>query len=288
MTWLPLVLLSILAGLESSAPPDSSLPVQPTPVDATAAQATRGAVIAVGGGSIPTEVRDRILELSGARQQLLLVIPFASRREGAGERGAAAWRKAGATRVEVISDDLGAATDQIEGASLIWLGGGSQNRLLEELKTRQLFALIQKRNEEGLTIAGSSAGAAILSSPMITGEADLETIRSGKTVVTEALGLCPGFLVDQHFLARRRNNRLISAVLDRPELVGVGIDEGTAAIFRAGTIEVVGSGLVLLYDARKATRESVEEGALHAAREIHLHVMRAGSPIWSLDQKRSP
>ena len=277
MTLLLLALLSIFAGLDSPAAPDSSLPVQ----------TTRGAVVAVGGGSVPSEVRERILELSGGRDQRVLVIPFASSREGAGERGAQAWRKAGATQVEVISDDLAAATAQIEGASLIWLGGGSQNRLLAELQSRQLFALIRKRNEEGLTIAGSSAGAAILSSPMITGEADLETIRSGKTVVTNALGLCPGFIVDQHFLARRRNNRLISAVLDRPELVGVGIDEGTAAVFREGTIEVVGSGLVLDYDARRAKSESVERGALHAAREIHLHIMRAGSPIWSLHRKQS-
>ena len=65
---------------------------------------------------------------------------------------------------------------------------------------------------------------------MFTGDADLESLTAGATVIAEGLGLWPEALVDQHFLKRQRDNRLISAVIDRPTLVGVGIDEGTAVI----------------------------------------------------------
>jgi cyanophycinase-like exopeptidase len=83
-------------------------------------------------------------------------------------------------------------------------------------------------------------------------------------------------IVDQHFLQRQRNNRLVSAVLDRPTLVGVGIDEATAVIFKGTELEVVGKSAVVIVDARRAKVESSIPGELVAGTNLTLSVLRPG------------
>ncbi|NIR40627.1 MAG: cyanophycinase, partial [Actinobacteria bacterium] len=78
-------------------------------------------------------------------------------------------------------------------------------------------------------------------------------ITADNVVLWPGLGLFPGVIVDQHFVARRRHNRLISVVLEHPELVGVGVDEATAVWVRPdGTFRVLGDGWVVVYDATDA------------------------------------
>src|SRR5437773_2486153 len=77
---------------------------------------------------------------------------------------------------------------------------------------------------------GTSAGAAVLAEAMFTGDADLTSLIAGATVTGKGLGLWSEALIDQHFLKRQRDNRLISAVMDHPAMIGVGIDEGTAVV----------------------------------------------------------
>ena len=124
----------------------------------------------------------------------------------------------------------GAARETIEAADLIWMPGGDQNRLMAALQKADLVNAIRDRHRKGATVGGTSAGAAVQSGVMITGEAPLDTIRRGATVTADGLDLWPGVIVDQHFVRRQRFQRLLAAVLDRPQLVGVGIDEGTAAV----------------------------------------------------------
>ena len=82
--------------------------------------------------------------------------------------------------------------------------------------------------------------------------------------------------MDQHFLKRQRFNRLLSAVLDHPEKIGVGIDEGTAVVVSAGRWEVLGASSVLILDARHAISADHPAKAPHSARDVRLHVLRAG------------
>ena len=109
--------------------------------------------------------------------------------------------------------------------------------------------------------------------------ADLEVAKNGGTALGEGLHLLEDAIVDQHFLKRRRFARLLSAVLDNPSLVGIGVDERTAAIVHAGAIEVVGEGQVLVVDAREAKVERCEPGARHAATGMRLDLLRAGSRL---------
>ena len=162
------------------------------------------------------------------------------------------WRELGATSVSVLElREPDAAVKAVETADLIWMPGGDQNRLMKVLSPTGVPAAIQKRFRGGAVVGGTSAGEAVLSQVMITGQAELDRIHRGATQTAEGLALWPRAIVDQHFVKRQRFNRLLSAVLDRPELVGVGIDESTAAIVHGNKVEVAGSGQVLVIDARK-------------------------------------
>lgn len=141
------------------------------------------------------------------------------------------WTAAGAGSAREVSfDDRKAARAILREATLIWMPGGSQTRFMEKIEGTGLAEFIIERHRAGAVVGGTSAGAAVLSAEMITGEADLKSLKSGTTVLKKGLGLLRDVIVDQHFLQRQRGNRLISGVLDHPMLVGVGIDEATAVI----------------------------------------------------------
>jgi cyanophycinase len=161
-------------------------------------------------------------------------------------------------------------------AALIWLPGGDQNRLMEALDEVRLTDDIQRRFRQGAVVAGTSAGAAVMGLQMITGEAALETVRAEGTVLAPGLGLWPEVIVDQHFVRRQRWARLVSAVLDHPELVGVGIDERTAVEVQGRNWRVLGEGSVVIIDARRAECAKVAPGEHHAARGIRMTILRPG------------
>ncbi|HEX6040894.1 cyanophycinase, partial [Longimicrobium sp.] len=149
---------------------------------------------------------------------------------------------------------------------------------------------LHERYRDGAVIGGTSAGAAIMSDSMLTGNqvaAGEDTIGyhgdeyprvARRTIeVVRGLGFLPGTLVDQHFLRRERQNRLLSVVLERPSMIGVGIDEGTAVIVRPdGWWEIAGASSVLVMDARQA-EVTPAEAPLLGASGIRMLLLPAGS-----------
>jgi cyanophycinase len=210
---------------------------------------------------------------------VVAVLPQASALADRGRRSAAPWEKAGAARVILVDPLDETSRRDIEQADVIWFPGGSQERLAKALREAGLVDVIRARCAAGAVVGGTSAGAAIMSSRMLTGDADLRAVSPGTTELVAGLGLWPGVIVDQHFVRRQRNNRLLSAVLDHPDTVGFGIDEGTGVIVTRSGIEVVGKGTVLVYDARKAVVEKVVSGAQHGAVGLRMHVLRAGMTL---------
>jgi cyanophycinase len=95
--------------------------------------------------------------------------------------------------------------------------------------------------------------------------------------VIPGLGFLPNAIVDQHFIRRERHNRLISAVLERPSLIGVGIDESTAIeVSPDGKWTVLGESEVLIYDARRA-KVAALPGPLLGATDLRVHLLPPGS-----------
>jgi cyanophycinase len=235
---------------------------------------TAGILIVAGGGSIPADLRPHALELAGGTDASILIVPWASRREEAGSATVAVWQEAGATDVTVIPDDATQARRAMEESDLIWLVGGSQLRLMEALRERDLIEVVKKSHAPGTIIAGTSAGAAVMSRYMMTGKAELKSLTRGSTELVEGLGLWQGVIVDQHFLARQRWARLFMAVASHPDQIGVGIDEQTAVIVDPdGSWQVMGRGPVVVIDGRKSkTESSVKE----TTADFRVHLIGSG------------
>lgn len=272
-----------------------ALAVSGTPALSPAAAATQsravGALVVVGGGGTPPDVVVRAIELSGGPNAVVVVLPQASASEAAGEstvemfreagaRNVTNWRFAGSPGTEGLAGpwpSIEETAAAVSGADLVWFPGGSQGRLKRALDEAGLTDLIRARHREGAVVGGTSAGAAVLAEAMITGEQyDLEGVTTASTHIAEGLALWRDALIDQHFLKRQRNNRLLSAVLDHPQLIGVGIDERTAVIVRDGEFQVMGESAVIVFDARDADVVAAPAGAPAAATGIRTDVLTAG------------
>jgi cyanophycinase len=162
------------------------------------------------------------------------------------------------TRDEAMKGD---SAKILDGVSAIWFSGGDQARLTAALLDTPIHARMLELYAEGCLLGGTSAGAAVMSEVMITGDEkrttdenlNWQTIEADNVVRVRGFGFVKNAIIDQHFLIRRRQNRLLSLVLENPALLGAGIDESTAILVRPdGKWEVLGESQVYVIDARKA------------------------------------
>lgn len=269
---------------------------QAAPSAGPAPGGAHGHLLIVGGGSQPPELVSRFVELAGGPGRArIAVVPMASAEaEEGGHEKAEQLRGLGAetivlnlTRAQAMGDS---ATRLLDGVTGVWFNGGDQARLTAALLGTPVLRAIQGRYRDGAVIGGTSAGAAIMSDSMLTGNQVAEgedtigyhgdeypRVARGTIEVVPGLGFLPGTLVDQHFLRRERQNRLLSVVLERPGLLGVGIDESTAVVVRPdGWWEVIGVSAVLVMDAREA--DVTPAGApILGASGIRMLLLPAGS-----------
>ena len=256
-----------------------------------------GHLVIVGGGPIPEDIDRRFIELAGgAGKARIIVLPMAS--ESGTESGAAkaaSYVKLGAlqavslnlTRQDVGADSVARLLGQATG---IWFPGGDQNRLTATIIGTAVLDSIRSRYRHGAVVGGTSAGAAVMSDPMIGGDerrpggarppSDSSdgwmTIDRDDVILVPGFGLLPNVTVDQHFLRRRRHNRLISVTLEHPTVVGVGIDESTALVIPpSGPWEVIGASQAVVYDARRSVL--TPGGSTLGAADIQMHVLPSGS-----------
>lgn len=254
-----------------------------------------GALLIVGGGRQPAPLVRRFIELAGgAGQARIAVIPLAgSDPAEAGREKVEHLREHGGDGFVLLTDAGGARSDSVidrlADATGIWFTGGSQSRITDALDGSPLLAAIRAAHRRGVVIGGTSAGAAIMSPWMITGsqytEADtvaylgdeFPRVARGVIETVPGFGFLPGTIIDQHFLRRERHNRLLAAVLERPDHLGVGIDESTAVeVAPDGSWQVRGESAVLIIDARDARVTPGSAPRLGAA-GVHVHLLPPGS-----------
>jgi cyanophycinase len=146
----------------------------------------------------------------------------------------------------------------LEGASGVFFTGGDQLKITSQIGDTPTFTRIQEIFEQGGIIAGTSAGASVMSETMlVTNSSDTSAPIRSTLLMAPGLGFASDMLIDQHFSERGRMARLISAISRNPRVLGVGIDEDTALILeRERSFRVLGAGGVYVVDASKTTRSN--------------------------------
>lgn len=216
---------------------------------ADAAEPISGRLVICGGGGLPIEILTQFVEMAGGREARIVVVTTASVYAGtpAMESRLWFWREQESyvnsiqylhTRSREIANDaeFSACLEQATG---VWFVGGNQNAITDAFLgtlTEQRLLAVQER---GGVIGGTSAGAAIMSRTMIAGGMQQPVLKTG-------LGFVPGAIVDQHFVKRKRLGRLLQALSQRPGLLGIGVDEGTALIVENRQLSVLGESVVTL------------------------------------------
>jgi len=172
--------------------------------------------------------------------------------------------------------------DSLEHAKLIFITGGDQERFMDVVLNTPVYAAIHKAFANGATIAGTSAGAAVMSQHMITGKELTDTgisrtfnkIHQNNIEIKEGLGLITTAVIDQHFIVRSRYNRLLSAIAKYPTLACIGVDEATAIIVQGNKITVAGQSQVVLL--QNPVGLQITSGGLIKMKDIQLSIFTAG------------
>lgn len=221
-------------------------------------QEQAGALLAIGGAE--DRFRDRIVlrrfvQLAGGPGARIVIVPTASAMPEAGLHYTTIFRELGAASAElaVVRDRDDAERDDwvglIEESTGIFLTGGNQLRVASILGGTRASAAISARHQAGFPVAGTSAGASVLSTVMVAGGRGGATPQQQMVQMTPGLGLIDSVIIDQHFRQRDRVGRLVTMVSYNPGLIGVGIDEDTAALFWPnGCVEALGRGSILIVD----------------------------------------
>ncbi len=255
-----------------------------------AAAQPAGTLVIIGGGSRPWPMMERIVELAGGAGCRMVVVPTASA-EPLETALYQTWQleRAGCPSVSFVRFDRDSADDDsvhatFDGATGVFFSGGDQRRLAAALRGTRLLERIRGIRDAGGVLAGTSAGAAVMSGIMITGDEigrpedpAFDRIAAGVVATDAGFGLLEGAIVDQHFVARRRQNRLLSLVLEHPTLLGVGIDEATAIeVGPSGRLRVLGEGSVVVYDASGAAGIRADARGNLGGADLRLHLLLPG------------
>jgi cyanophycinase len=162
----------------------------------------------------------------------------------------------------------------------VFMTGGNQLKLTQVVDGTVFGEAVRAAYLRGALVGGTSAGASAVSEHMIAFGDESDTPRQGVTASAAGLGLLPDVIVDQHFSQRNRYGRLLSLVARSPRLLGIGIDEDTAAVVRGGhLLEVTGSGCVIVVDGSAAVSDAhmAELGAPLLVSGVVVHTLPAGA-----------
>ena len=231
---------------------------------ATQVGPAKGALVVVGGGRLTgTRIVERFIELAGGATARIALVPTA----GTARSYSTSWpvwrmfRDAGATNLVILhtrdrreadSESFVAPLMTVKG---VWFGGGRQWRLVDsylDTRTERAFRAVLER---GGVIGGSSAGATIQGEYLVRGARESNRIMMAPDY-EEGFGYLKRCAIDQHLIARKREDDLVDVVRTHPELLGIGIDEGTAIVVRGDRFEVIGKSKVAIYDPLRPKPDS--------------------------------
>jgi cyanophycinase len=221
---------------------------------------SKGTLMIGGGGRLATEIWQQFLEFAGGPEAPIVVVPTAVQDPVPAEPAELRMlKRAGAKNVTILHTRSRAEADResfrapLQKAKGVWFSGGRQWRFVDAYEgtaTERAFHAVLDR---GGVIGGSSAGASIQSEYMPRGDPIGNRIIMAEGY-ERGFGFLKGVAVDQHFFARKRMKDMTALVNAYPQLLGLGIDEGTVAVVRGSILEVVGKSKIAVYDRRRPVR----------------------------------
>ena len=214
----------------------------------------KGKLIIIGGGDIPDTLFNLFAASIGGKDQPIVVIPTATSDEAYIREGGhlKKFSTRGFTNLHTIhtrdkklADDT-ALIDLMRKSKGLYFGGGDQDLIAQAYANtklhREMFALL----ERGGVIMGTSAGATIMGSLLIGG--DHRKTPHVNTIFPAGLSFLKNTAIDQHVLVRNRQFDLIPVLEAHPDILGIAIDESTAAVVEGNSLSVAGKSYVLIYD----------------------------------------
>jgi cyanophycinase len=243
------------------------LPAMRATPDANSGRA--GHLLIIGGAEDKLrqkQILARFVTLAGGEEARIAIVSTASSLgDEATELYVSLFRSMGVTDVRgmrpLVREDANDRhlADALTDATGIFLTGGNQLRLSSVIAGTALGRRLVERHRAGAIVAGTSAGASALASHMVAFGTGGATPKQRMTQMSAGLGLLPGVLIDQHFEQRNRIGRLLALVAQSPSLLGMGIDEDTAALISArGICEVIGKGSVTILDPANIQTDAYE------------------------------
>lgn len=228
-----------------------------------------GTLFIIGGGKRPASLLDGITSRMSSEEALILVLPMASSEpDTSAFYGISQFAEMGMKNVKrwEITPNLNAGSkmDSLRMAEVIFICGGDQSRFMQSIINTPTKNVLEECYQAGAIIAGTSAGAAVMSEWMITGdqkrepeyESTYRRLMTDNAIYSKGLGLLKDAIVDQHFVERSRYNRALSCLHDWPEKKVYGIGESTALVVTKEGISVEGEGQVVVFEAGTSTSDS--------------------------------
>ena len=254
------------------------------------ASAGPGPLFVIGGAEDKlkrrTVLRHFVEECGGSAGRIAVIPTASSLGPEVIDIYAALFQRLGAASVVGVRPETRAAADDgavaamLDDVTGIFMTGGNQLKLSAVINGTVFGKAIVDAHRRGVTIGGTSAGASIQSSHMVAFGTGGSTPKQRMTQLSSGLGLVESCVIDQHFAQRNRYGRLLMIVAQSPDLLGMGVDEDTAAVIRDDhVVEVIGRGAVTIIDGRHMTSNAHEakRAAPLLVSGAQLHVLPAGA-----------
>lgn len=232
-------------------------------------------------------ILSRVVKEAGGIEAEILIIPTASSiPEEVGANYLEAFGKLGCTNLFVMDireredSDNPEFIAKMKTAACVMFSGGNQSKITRKIGDTDLHKImLQRYQDEAFVIAGTSAGAMCMSHEMITGGSSQESFIKGAVGMNSGMSFIPELIIDSHFIRRGRFGRMAEAVARFPKLIGVGLAEDTGLVIKDGKFEVIGSGMVILFNARKAKHNNhkiLEKGTPMSLVNLKTHILASG------------
>lgn len=249
----------------------------------------RGYLVIVGGVQTK-EIQKKFVEIAGGENARIIIIPNAgSEPQKSSESQQRDFINLGA-KADYILFNRETADDEenlkkMEWANAVFFLGGDQSFLTRDMLGTRLLDKVFKIYNNGGVVGGSSAGAAVMSEIMITGNelinkdssSSFVSIQKGNIETTKGFGFIKNVIIDQHFLKRKRHNRLITLMCEHPDLIGIAIDESTAIIVKPDdTFEVIGRNQVLVFDPTESKNIRTDKTGNIGITNMKMHLLIKG------------